>query len=130
MANPWIALVIDDAAQNADLMERALEHVGIAVYTARNGLEGWALLQQLMPTFILLDLRMPEMDGWAFLDRLRQDARYRHLPVIVVSAHLPASDPKQRVLDLDAFIQKPFRLESFISTIRDCVSRRSALQGT
>jgi CheY-like chemotaxis protein len=78
------------------------------VAVAADGQEAVELLETeaIEPDAIVLDLMMPRMDGWSFLDRLRGDPRFRDLPVVVASAfagQLPAG--------ADAWLQKPFELE-------------------
>jgi CheY-like chemotaxis protein len=80
-----VVLVIDDDADARLLLARLIEEMGWRVVSVGSGEEGVRHAHELMPDLILLDLLMPEMDGLAFLDALRADARLAHLPVVVLT---------------------------------------------
>ncbi len=103
-------LVVDDVAENRDLLVRRLGRLGIAdVEQATNGLEALAAIERKPFHLVLLDIMMPEMDGFGVLERLRRDGRINDLPVVVISA-LNEIDPVVRCVELGAedFIFKPF----------------------
>jgi phosphoserine phosphatase RsbU/P len=103
-------LVVDDVAENRDLLVRRLGRLGIAdVEQATNGLEALAAIERKAFHLVLLDIMMPEMDGFGVLERLRRDGRISDLPVVVISA-LNEIDPVVRCVELGAedFIFKPF----------------------
>jgi sigma-B regulation protein RsbU (phosphoserine phosphatase) len=103
-------LVVDDVAENRDLLVRRLTRLGIAdIAQAANGLEALAAIERKTFHLVLLDIMMPEMDGFGVLERLRQDGRINELPVVVISA-LNEIDPIVRCVELGAedFIFKPF----------------------
>ena len=79
-------LVVEDDAPTAELMRRTLEAEGWSVRVARNGREGLARYDEAPPSLVLLDLMMPEMDGFDFLEALRAAPRRSTAPVIVVTA--------------------------------------------
>ena len=79
-------LVVDDDPAMRDQMERLLSREGWSVACATNGREALEVLQRVEPCVVLLDLMMPEMDGFEFLDRFRQDPRHAQTPVIVLTA--------------------------------------------
>jgi CheY-like chemotaxis protein len=125
--NDWKVLIVDDEADNVKVAQKILSYNGAEVHIARNGLEGLAALDIFLPTFILLDLSMPEMDGWEMLTRLRRNADLSHMPVIALTAHAMAGD-RDRVLQagFNGYIAKPFRLNSFLDDIQQCLSQFSA----
>ncbi|MBN1453758.1 MAG: substrate-binding domain-containing protein [Anaerolineales bacterium] len=84
---PQTVLVVDDDPGIIDLHSRLIEQTGRQVVTARNGREALALVERRMPDLILLDLMMPEMDGFAMLDELRERESTRDIPVIILTAH-------------------------------------------
>ena len=103
-------LVVDDVAENRDLLLRRLKRLGFShIDEAANGIEALAAIDQKPYDLILLDIMMPELDGFGVLDRLRGDGRINDLPVIVVSA-LNEIEPVVRCIELgaDDFIFKPF----------------------
>lgn len=103
-------LVVDDVAENRDLLLRRLKRLGFShIDEAANGIEALAAIDQKPYDLVLLDIMMPELDGFGVLDRLRGDGRINDLPVIVVSA-LNEIEPVVRCIELgaDDFIFKPF----------------------
>jgi sigma-B regulation protein RsbU (phosphoserine phosphatase) len=103
-------LVVDDVAENRDLLVRRLNRLGIAdIEQATNGIEALAAIERKTFQLVLLDIMMPEMDGFGVLERLRHDGRINDLPVVVISA-LNEIDPVVRCVELGAedFIFKPF----------------------
>ncbi len=81
-----VALVVDDDPAARTLITRPLLRSGWEVHAAGNGREGLELLEKIEPSVVLLDLMMPEMDGFEFLDRLRKNEAWRALPVLVITA--------------------------------------------
>lgn len=81
-----VALVVEDDAPSRELVRRTLEKDGWEVLEAANGNEAWACMARRPPSLILLDLMMPDMDGFEFLDELRQRPQWRSIPVIVITA--------------------------------------------
>lgn len=117
----WTVLIVDDEPDNRVIAEKVLTFNGAKVSTAENGLLGLAALETLYPSFILLDLSMPEMDGWEMLKRLRADSRWSAIPVIALTAHAMLGD-RERVMGagFDGYIAKPFRLSTFMTEILRC----------
>jgi CheY-like chemotaxis protein len=80
-------LIVDDDPAVRHLVQNAVEGVDLKAATAENGKAGLAwLAANPLPSLILLDLMMPEMDGFEFLDRLRAAAQWRDIPVVVLTA--------------------------------------------
>jgi signal transduction histidine kinase/CheY-like chemotaxis protein len=80
------ALVVEDDPPTRELMRRTLESEGWKVSEGRNGVEGLACLEKRKPTFILLDLTMPVMDGFEFLEHLRAHKEWQSIPVLICTA--------------------------------------------
>ncbi|GEM_PF-2818729 len=80
------ALVVDDDPDTREVMRRTLERDGWAVTEAENGRVGLAQLNRQIPAVIVLDLMMPEIDGFAFVAELRANPRWHNIPVVVVTA--------------------------------------------
>ena len=81
-------LVVDDDPGILEMHSRLVEGSGRRAMTARNGREALSLIQEQIPDLILLDLMMPEMDGFAMLDELRSKESTRNIPVVILTAHL------------------------------------------
>lgn len=121
--NTWTVLIVDDEPDNVGVAQKVLKFNGADVHIARNGIEGLATLQDIHPTFILLDLSMPEMDGWEMLERLRTSDSLADIPIIALTAHAMSGD-KEKVMaaGFDGYIAKPFRINSFLEDIQACLA--------
>jgi two-component system cell cycle response regulator DivK len=117
----WIVLVVDDEPDNLAIASKVLTFGGAKVYTAANGEEGLKFLETITPSFILLDLSMPVMDGWEMFKRARAGINTEHVPIVALTAHAMAGD-RERVMaaGFDGYIAKPFRLSTFMSEILRC----------
>ena len=102
-------LVIDDDADLGRVIRRVLELEGYDVLLSDDGLRGLAAAQRQRPDAIVLDLMMPVMDGYLVLEQLRNDARTRDVPVVVLSA-VAFEETRERVeaAGASAFLTKPF----------------------
>ena len=109
-------LVVDDDPSIQGFLAEALADEGYGVRTAANGREALAILREWRPDLILLDLMMPEMDGWAFRGEQRAMPGVADVPVIVLSATRDL-DAKTRDLEPAQVFSKPFDLEALLGTI-------------
>lgn len=127
----WTVLIVDDEPDNRIIAEKVLTFNGAKVMMAENGRLGLDVLGNLSPSFILLDLSMPEMDGWEMLKRLRADSRWNTIPVIALTAHAMLGD-RERVMQagFDGYIAKPFRLSTFMTEILRCFRTLAGLHNT
>jgi CheY-like chemotaxis protein len=111
-------LVVDDEPQVAWVLRFSLEHEGFRTYTASNGIEALEELQKHSVRVIVLDLMMPEMDGWTVMERIKKlpiDERPR---IVIVSALTgPEEKAKATALGADAFVPKPFDVEELIGVL-------------
>ena len=101
-------LVVDDNRVNRLLLGRALEQLGHAVTFAENGVEALRVLRQRTVDLILLDIEMPEMDGYQVLEALAADPRLRDLPVVMMSS-VEEVDSVARCIEMGAedYLFKP-----------------------
>ena len=109
-------LVVDDDPSIQGFLAEALADEGYGVRTAANGREALAVLRAWRPDLILLDLMMPEMDGWAFRAEQRLMPGVADVPVIVLSAARDL-DARTRELEPAQVFSKPFDLEALLGTI-------------
>ncbi|MCA9882049.1 MAG: response regulator [Anaerolineae bacterium] len=123
----WIVLIVDDELDNLNVARKVLSFNDAQVFDARNGREGLAALADISPTFILLDLSMPEMDGWEMFRILREQPETQGIPVIALTAHAMAGD-REKVLEagFNGYIAKPFRIDSFLEEIHRCLDEFSS----
>jgi CheY-like chemotaxis protein len=111
-------LVVDDEPQVAWVLRFSLEHEGYRTYTASNGLEALEELEKHHPRLMVLDLMMPEMDGWAVLEKMTKLPVEQRPRVVIVSALTgPDDKTKATALGADAFVPKPFDVEELISVL-------------
>jgi two-component system cell cycle response regulator DivK len=111
-------LVVEDDELNRDMLSRRLELENLQVFQAADGLEGIALARSESPDLILMDISLPELDGWQATQRLKADSKTRDIPVIALTAHAMTGDA-QRFLDAgcDAYETKPIDWPRLMSAI-------------
>jgi len=112
-------LCIEDETEMIDLMRLILGRRGYEVRGAASGIEGLKMIRAEKPDLILLDLMMPEMDGWEVYQQLKAEEKTKSIPVIVVTAKAQSID---RVLGLhiakvDDYIAKPFSPQELLNSV-------------
>ena len=117
--NGKLVVCIDDEQEMIDLVQLILGRRGFTVEGANGGLEGLEKVQKRKPDLVLLDLMMPDMDGWEVYQRMKSDEELRDIPVIVVTAKAQSID---RVLGLhiakvDDYITKPFGPQELLESV-------------
>lgn len=110
-------LVIDDDLPLRGMLAAALRQHGFQVLLAGDGAEGQRALNIHNPHVVLLDLAMPEVNGWDFLQRLQETGRLGKIPIIVVSAHLRVDPQAVLQMGVSAILPKPFNLPELIDLI-------------
>jgi len=117
-------LVVDDLPANLDLMCQALELAGYQVMVATSGPQGLELASQFIPDLILLDVTMPEMDGFEVCRRLKQPEATRSIPVVFLTARDETADLLEgfRVGGVD-YITKPFQKEEVLVRVQTQLER-------
>ena len=125
---PARILCIDDEKEIIDLIRLILARKGYEVAGATSGDEGLAKARSWKPDLVLLDLMMPDMDGWEVFHRIRADESLAEIPVIVVTARAQSID---RVLGLHVarvndYISKPFTPQDLIESVERVLTRKAA----
>lgn len=111
-------LLIEDNAANAYLVEALLKYRGHAVTTARSGSEAVAMTRAQPFDVILMDLKLPDGDGCAFVPQLLPAAGLERAPVIAVSAHGLAADQRRAFeVGCRGFIEKPIDVATFVDRV-------------
>jgi signal transduction histidine kinase/CheY-like chemotaxis protein len=110
-----LLLIIDDTPTSVTLMQLELVEAGYRVHTAFSGADGIAKAEQIRPDVILLDIIMPEMDGWAVLKKLRSMPTLCDVPVVITS--LLDDSPHAYEFGVIAWLTKPFTAEQFRGAI-------------
>jgi len=111
-------LVIDDSTTNVVLLEAVLMNKGYTIDKAMNVKEDYEIIQKRPPSLILLDLLMPRINGFEFLQQLKSNHQYKDIPVIIVSA-LTDEETIQKTYQLGAqyFIKKPVDINQLIEIV-------------
>jgi two-component system response regulator MprA len=117
-------MVIDDDDKITSMLKRALSFEGFTVATAANGYDGLKRILELEPDLVILDVMMPQVDGWEVVRRLRDGGV--ETPVLMLTAKDEVSD-RVKGLDLgaDDYLVKPFALEELLARVRVLLRRRS-----
>jgi CheY-like chemotaxis protein len=87
-----IILLVEDNEMNRDMLSRRLQRKGYHIVTATDGEKGLSMARATGPDLILMDITLPEMDGWEVARLLKQDERTRHIPIIALTARALVSD--------------------------------------
>jgi CheY-like chemotaxis protein len=114
-------LLVEDNEMNRDMLSRRLERRGYRIITAENGEQGLSQARLEAPDLILMDITLPEMDGWEVTRLLKADESTRHIPVIALTARVLTSDQaKAFEVGCDDYDTKPVdfvRLTEKIGTL-------------
>jgi CheY-like chemotaxis protein len=112
---PPTILLIEDDEMNRDMLSRRLKLLNYRVLLAGNGVEGVALAQAAAPDLILMDMSLPELDGWQATRRLKSQPATRSIPVIALTAHALVGDrDKALQAGCDDFDTKPIDLKRLL----------------
>ncbi len=131
LQGPGKVLVVDDDRDTRDLLQTALEQRGFSVVLTSSGKRAMTLARQERPNLILLDLKLPGMDGYEVLRRLKGTAETADIPVMVITGSLTDEELKQqRLLSLGAarFMTKPFAVDELVYEIGVLVTNRSLVE--
>ncbi len=121
----YTILVVDDLEDNRDLLSQWLERHGFQVLTASSGPEALEALSAEPVDLVLLDIQMPQMDGFEFLQRLRSDEQLRSTPVICLTAHFSEPAHLSRGLAFaSAYFTKPFSFPDLLMKIEVALQSR------
>lgn len=116
---PEKVLIIDDSLTNNVLLESLLQSEGINSKIAYSGKEALSILQKETPELILLDIMMPDMDGFMVIDQLNKNESTKNIPVIMITARDDKeSIAKAKIAGVKEFIIKPIDLKKVIETVK------------
>jgi two-component system cell cycle response regulator DivK len=111
-------LVMEDDADTQGMMRFMLEYKGFEVLVAKDGKHGLEIAHHDKPDLILLDLAMPELDGWSVAHQLKGDPETKAIPVIAVTAYTMSSDRRMALnAGCDGFVGKPMNVPEFMAEI-------------
>ena len=111
-------LIIEDEQAIRSILRKRLEANGYEVIVAEDGEEGLAVARQEKPDLILLDVMLPKRDGYSVCRLLKFDQRYRHIPVVMLTARAQEKDKKLgQQTGADAYVTKPFDAAELLATV-------------
>ncbi len=121
-------LLVDDEPGVREAVKDYLQEIGgFTVQVASNANDAWQMLQQKTPDLVITDIMMPQVDGYQFLKKLRDDPRFKALPVIFLTARGMTTDRIQGYeAGCDAYMAKPFDTDELIALIKNLLERRAA----
>jgi len=119
-------LIVDDNEINRDMLVRRLRRKDFDLSMAVNGREALSMIQEKPYDLVLLDIMMPEIDGYAVLKHLKNDVKLQHIPVIMISA-IEEMDSVMKCMEIgaDDYLTKPFDPELLKAAVNRCLPYRS-----
>jgi len=121
-----IVLLVEDHESSADGYAQLLTGAGYRVARAKNGYEALAEVSRETPSLVILDLKLPKLDGWDLLQRLKADAASASVPVVVVTGDsLPSHHDMARSRGAVAVLSKPIDPANLLAVVRDHVATPS-----
>lgn len=120
-------LLIEDNADNLELVRFLLEQGGCQVLTAMDGENGLKLAEENRPDLVLLDLTLPEMDGWEVVRRLKENPETSTIRVVALTAHTLPGDRKRALeAGCDGYLSKPLDVPNFLTQVQGFLTKRAA----
>jgi len=118
-------LVVEDNMDTYELVRFFLEKNGYETFLAANGRDGVNAAIKQLPDLIIMDLSMPEMDGWTAIGLIKKDERTLSIPLLALTAHALPGD-RQRAMDAgsDEYITKPMDLNDLVKSVDHWIGKR------
>jgi CheY-like chemotaxis protein len=118
-------LIVEDNMDTYELVRFILEKNGYETFLAMNGRDGVNAATKQLPDLIIMDLSMPEMDGWTATRLIKDNAQTSAIPLIALTAHALPGD-RQRAFDAgcDEYITKPMDLLELLESVNDWLNKR------
>ena len=111
-------LIVDDEQDIVESLKFVLETSGYTCYTAFNGEDGLKLAKELVPDLIILDVMMPKINGYKISRLLKYDAKYKNIPILMVTARSQEEDKLiGEETGADEYITKPFELDEVVKKV-------------
>lgn len=115
-----VVVCIEDEPEMIDLVKLILGRKGFDLVGAVGGREGLETVRRLKPDLVLLDLMMPDMDGWEVYQQMKADEELKHIPVVVVTAKAQSIDEVLglHIAKVDDYVTKPFGPQELLQSVR------------
>jgi len=115
-------LIVEDNMDNYELVRIVLERAGYDVFLAVNGRDGVDAARAQKPDLILMDLGMPEMDGWNATKKLKTNEETKSIPLYVLTAHTLPEERKRAILaGCDGYVAKPIHMKGFLDLVDEAL---------
>ena len=120
-----LALVVDDSITVRRVMERFLERNGIRVVTAKDGIDAISVLQESRPDIMLLDIEMPNMDGYEFATHVRNDERVADVPIIMITSRVGDKHRARAIeIGVNDYLGKPYQDSQLLEAVHRLLEER------
>ena len=120
-------LIVEDNEMNRDMLSRRLTRKGFEVEIAIDGVQGIAMATSARPDLILMDMSLPQLDGWEATRQIKADPATQSIPVIALTAHAMASDRDQALAaGCDEYESKPVDLKLLLDKIQQLLPKACA----
>ena len=117
-------LIVDDEQDIVESLKFVLEVSGFVCYTAFNGEDGLKLAKEIMPDLIILDVMMPKINGYKISRLLKYDAKYKDIPIIMVTARSQMEDKMiGEETGVNEYITKPFELDQIVKKVEEYLGK-------
>jgi CheY-like chemotaxis protein len=114
-----LILIVDDNENNRKLARDVLEFAGFETLLATGGIEGVALAQEHLPALVLMDIRMPDLNGTEALKLLREDPRTKGIPIVALTSSTMHGDEERFLKEgFDGYLAKPISVKEFPDQVR------------
>jgi CheY-like chemotaxis protein len=125
MTGALVVLIVEDNDKNRKLVRDVLTFKGYEVIESETGEEGVRLARERSPSLVLMDIRLPGIDGVETLRRLRAEETTRGIPVLAMTASVMSED-RQKLLEtgFDGYQSKPIDLQNFVAAVAQLLERR------
>jgi two-component system cell cycle response regulator DivK len=115
-------LIVEDNMDNYELVRIVLERAGYDVFLAVNGRDGVDAARAQKPDLILMDLGLPEMDGWNATRKLKSNTETRLIPLFALTAHTLPHERKRAILaGCDGYVAKPIHMKGFLDVVEEAL---------
>lgn len=121
-------LVVDDDSAINELIKVNLELAGYTVVQAYDGIEGFAMAKQEVPSLVILDVMMPDVDGYTVAQRIRMNPELKNIPILMLTALSQLNDKvKGFDIGVDDYLVKPFEMEELMVRVRALLKRTNQI---
>lgn len=122
----WKVLIVDDEPDNRGVLEFVLNSYNASVRSAESAQQCLELMEQEVPTLLLLDIQMPGVSGFELLDRIREREAWRTIPAIAITAYAMRGD-RERILDagFDGYIAKPINVMELAKELKSFITSKT-----